>query len=186
MKRVLLIFLLLGLCYSFSFAQNFTPFQGRVNSEEINIRTGSTVNSEIICKEKKGTEVSVISEAYEWYKIQLPKNAPIFVNKTFLAAAAAVNEKTTPALNPPPLNSQPQPQLAKVLKNNVNIRVGPGEKNSIIGKLTQGQVVTVINITGEWAQITPVQNSFGWVNKKFVDRIPVPENPKIKTTAKKN
>ncbi|MDD5653947.1 MAG: SH3 domain-containing protein [Candidatus Omnitrophica bacterium] len=186
MKKTLLTSLLLGLFFNFSFAQNFTPFQGRINSEEINVRTGSTVNSEIICKEKKGAEISVVSEAYEWYKVQLPKNAPIFVNKTFLAAAVNTNEKTTPALNPPPLNSQPQPQLAKVLKDNVNIRLGPNEKSSIIGKLAQGQAVTVINITGDWAQIIPVQNSFGWVNKKFVDRIPTVETPKTKTTAKKN
>ncbi|MDD5594890.1 MAG: SH3 domain-containing protein [Candidatus Omnitrophica bacterium] len=174
-KRILLIFFYLVLFFNLSFAENFTPFQGRINAQGINIRCSSTINSEVISKANKGEQVSVVSQAYEWYKVQLPKNAAIFVNKDFLAP---VNEKTTPALTSPPLNGQPQPQLAKVIKDNVNIRLSASEKSSIIGKLSLNQAVTVLNITGGWAQILPVTNSYGWVNKKFVDRIPEPEKKK--------
>lgn len=167
-KRALLISFLLWLPFSFAFAQNFTPFQGKINADDINIRTSSTINAQVICKARKGTQVFVVSQAYEWYKVQLPKNAAIFVNKIFLAP---VSEKPASALTSAPLNNQPQPQSAKVIKDNVNVRLSASEKSSIIGKLNLDQAVTVLNITGDWAQILPVENSYGWVNQKFVDKI---------------
>ncbi len=167
-NRILLIFCCLALFFSSAFAKNFTPFQGKINAESINIRCSSTINAEVISKANKGEEVAVVSQAFEWYKIQLPKNAAIFVKKEFLVP---LNEKSTSAITTAPLNP-PEPLAAKVQKDNVNIRLSPSEKSTIIGRLNQNQVVTIISTTGDWAKILPVSNSYGWVNKKFVDKVP--------------
>jgi len=125
-------------------------FQGRINAHNINVRSDSTVNSKIICAVNKGEPVEVVRESYEWYKIILPKAAPSFIKKDLVAL---IDEKT-----------------AKVLKDNVNIRLQPNESSAILGKAGKNEVINIAEDNGEWYKIEPLNNSFGWVNKKFVDK----------------
>lgn len=138
------------------FAQNsseskiFTSFQGEVNANNTNVRTDSTVNSKIICNLTKGSYVDVLWELYDWYKIRLPKAAPSFIKKSL---AELIDEKT-----------------AKVLKDNVNVRLGPSEASSIIGKANKDEILNVFGEKVDWYKIEPVNNSFGWIHKKFVNK----------------
>ena len=125
-------------------------FQGEINANNINIRSDSTVGSKIICIANKGEPVEVIRESYGWYKIRLPKTAPSFIKKNLVGL---VDEKT-----------------AKVIKDNVNIRLRPDESSPILGKADKNEVINILEEREEWYKIEPLNNSFGWVNKKFVDK----------------
>lgn len=131
-----------------SFAQEAFPFQGRINSNNINIRSDSTISSEAICAINKGEPVEVVSGFYEWYKIKLPKNAPSFIKKDFVEP---IDEKT-----------------AKISGNIVNVRLKPGNSSPILGKVKENEIVSILGKNGDWYRIEPVDNSFGWINKKFV------------------
>ena len=124
------------------------PFQGEIKSDEANVRADSTITSEVLCGLTRGEPVEVIGEAFEWYKIKLPKKAPSFIKKTLVAP---IDDKTI-----------------KVLKNNVNIRVGPSELTAIVGRTNKDETLSVLASQGEWFKITPSQHSVGWINKKFV------------------
>ncbi len=125
-------------------------FQGEINANNINIRSDSRVGSKIICITNNGEPVEVIKESYGWYKIRLPKTAPSFIKKNLVGL---VDEKT-----------------AKVIKDNVNIRLNPSESSPILGKADKNEVINIVEERGEWYKIEPLNNSFGWVNKKFVDK----------------
>ena len=125
-------------------------FQGEINANNINIRSDSRVGSKIICIANNGEPVEVIKESYGWYKIRLPKTAPSFIKKNLVGL---VDEKT-----------------AKVIKDNVNIRLRPDESSPILGKADKNEVINIVEEKGEWYKIEPLNNSFGWVNKKFVDK----------------
>jgi hypothetical protein len=56
-------------------AEEDFPFIGIVNEDGINIRSDSTVSSAIIGQAEKGNEVTVIRQAYDWYKIRFPLGA---------------------------------------------------------------------------------------------------------------
>jgi len=127
-------------------------FGGEINANNINIRSDSTVGSKIICIINKGEPVEVIRESYEWYKIKLPKTAPSFIKKNLVGL---IDEKT-----------------AKVIKDNVNIRLGPDESSPILGKADKNEAINILEERGEWYKIEPLNNSFGWVNKKFVNPAP--------------
>jgi len=129
------------------FAQNF---KGEINANNINIRSDSTVSSKIICIANKGEPVEVIRESYEWYKIRLPKTAPSFIKKSLVGL---IDEKT-----------------AKVIKDNVNIRLSPSKSSPILGKADKNEVINILEERGEWYKIEPLNSSFGWVHKKFVNR----------------
>jgi uncharacterized protein YgiM (DUF1202 family) len=127
-------------------------FQGEINANNINIRSDSTINAKIICIANKGEPVKVIRESYEWYKIRLPKTAPSFIKKSLVGL---IDEKT-----------------AKVIKDNVNIRLNANESSPILGKADKNEVINIIEERGEWYKIEPLANSFGWVHKKFVNLAP--------------
>jgi len=134
------------------FAQEHNSFQGRVNTDNINIRCDSTVSSEIIYKVNKNERLEIISESYDWYKIRLPKSAPSFIKKDLVSP---IDEKS-----------------AKAIKDNVNIRIKADESSSIVGKAQKNEVVSILRDRGDWYKIEPVNNSFGWIYKKFIDKLP--------------
>jgi uncharacterized protein YgiM (DUF1202 family) len=154
-------------------AQESQPFQAEVISDNINIRANSTVNSEVICAVNKGAQLEVVSELYDWYKIRLPKKAPAYIKKSLLEC---INYQ----VNNPPTNitpSEPSKQClnAKVIKENVNIRLKPTESSAILGQADKNEVVTVLEDKGEWFRIEPTNSSFGWIHKKFINALGVPK-----------
>lgn len=99
--------------------------------------------------------MEVAAERYDWYKIKLPKNAPVFVKKDLVSL---VDEKIDTT-------------VAKALKDNVNIRLRPDETSPILGKINKDEVINILEDTRSWYKIGPADSSFGWIHKKFVDKI---------------
>lgn len=136
-------------------AQENIPFLGEVNTNAINLRTDSTTSAPLICQVNKGTQLEVILELYDWYKIRLPKEAPSFVKKNL---TVVLDEKTV-----------------KVAAERVNIRLAPSQSSPILGKANKDQIINILEDKGEWYKIEPIKNSFGWINKKFITKVVIPE-----------
>ena len=155
--------ILLMVCFSLPgvvTADTSGAFTGQINASGINVRVDATVGAEVICTLAKGDLVEVIREAYGWYKIRLPKEAPSYIKKELLECNN-VN---------PDFGAQSGKCLsAKVIKDRVNIRLAPAESAWILGKVDKATVVNIISDQGGWYKIHPVYQSYGWVNKKFVN-----------------
>jgi len=145
-------------------AAAFSSFIGRINSDNINVRVNATVGSEIVCTFSKDESIEVISEAYDWYKIRLPKKAPSYVKKNLVEC---INTNT--------ISSFPNCISAKVIKNRINIRLGPSESTWILGKADKLTIVNILAEDNGWYKIQPIYNSYGWVNKKFISKNLVPK-----------
>ncbi len=146
-------------------AFGFEPFQGKVIEDNINVRSDSTVLSALICNLSKPDQIEVIAQSYDWYKIRLPHNAPSFIKNDLLSN---IDERT-----------------AKVLNDRVNIRLAPDKSAPIVGQVNKGEVVNIILRQGEWARIVPVNNSFGWIHKRFVVKCdPVASEPSLDAAVK--
>jgi len=160
--KSMLIFLVF--CFSFSgtaFADTSSVFTGQINGNGINVRVDATVGAELICTLAKGELVEVVREVYDWYRIRLPKEAPSYIKKNLLEC----ND-----VNPDFATQSGKCLSAKVIKDRVNIRLGPSESTWILGKIDKGTVVNVIADEKGWYKIHPVHQSYGWVNKKFVNK----------------
>ena len=147
-RKISLLALLILFSFDISSAQELLPFQGEINADNINVRSDATVSSEIICTLKKDDRVEVVSLFYEWYKIRLPKSTPSFIKKNLV--------------------SNSDGKTAIVAKDNVNIRLHPNESCPIIGKASKNQIINILADKGDWYRIEPIDNSFGWVHKKFI------------------
>jgi uncharacterized protein YgiM (DUF1202 family) len=147
LRLIILSALLQMLSLSFCLAQETEFLQGEINEDNVNVRADSTVNARTVCNLNKGALVSVVRESYGWYKIQLPKSGPAYINKDFLLVGG---------------------DCGRVLKNNVNIRLEPNTSSAILGKANAGDIVTILSKSADWYKIEPTDNSSGWINKMFV------------------
>jgi len=142
-------------------AEDFAAFSGQTSAADINVRVDSTVGAEVICVLAKGEVVEVVREAYDWYKIRLPKTAPAYIKKELLECLAI----------PADLAVSPQKCLsAQVIKERVNVRLKPTETSWILGKIAKSTVVNIVADEGDWYKIQPVYQCYGWVNKKFINK----------------
>jgi len=162
--KIKTLFLLVTLCFAvFSSLYAETPevFTGQINASGINVRVDATVGAEIVCNLPKGELVEVVREAYDWYKIRLPKEAPSYIRKDLLECNN---------VSPDFAAGSGKCSSAKVIKDRVNIRLRPSESSWILGKIDKSTVVNVIAEESGWYKIHPVYQSYGWVNKKFVSK----------------
>lgn len=61
------------------------------------------------------------------------------------------------------------PLLAEaVATGNVNVRSGPGTSYSRIGKLKKAQIISVVSVSGDWAEIVMPQDRKGYVHKAYI------------------
>ena len=160
--KSVIIFLLV--CFNFLgivFADTFDAFTGQINAVGINVRVDSSVSAEVICTLAKGELVEVVWGAYDWYKIRLPKEAPAYIKKDLLECNDVKAEFAA---------QSGECLSAKVIKDKVNVRLKPSEVSWILGKVDKATVVNVIVEEEGWYKIHPVYQSYGWVNKKFVDK----------------
>lgn len=136
-------------------------FRGRVIEDNVNVRADSTVSSQGICTVNKGVKLDIMRDSYDWYKIRLPASSSVFVRQDMLECVqfSDINKGCT---------------KAKVIKERVNARLNPDETAHIVGKLNRDESVTVVNEAKGWFRIRPTQNCFGWINKKFVEKISEP------------
>jgi uncharacterized protein YgiM (DUF1202 family) len=163
-KSTFSIALWLTVCFSLPgtvFADTFGVFTGQINASGINVRVDARVGAEVICTLAKGELVEVIWEVYDWYKIRLPREAPSYIKNNLLECNN---------VNADFASSSGKCLSAKVIKDRVNIRLGPTESAWILGKVDKATVVNVIADEGGWYKIHPVYQSYGWVNKKFVNK----------------
>lgn len=159
-------------------AATFTAFSGQVNADKINVRVDATVGSAVACSLDKGALVEVVAEAYDWYKIRLPKEAASYINKNLVEC---INTESVSAAT----NTPAKCLNAKVIKERINVRQGPSEATWILGKADKLTVINILGQEGDWYKIQPIYQSYGWINKKFVNKeIILPPKETLSSPAK--
>lgn len=154
------IFFMVSLIFTAAvLAAAFTSFSGQINADNINTRVDATAGSAVICSLPEGELVEVVSEAYDWYKIRLPKEAPSYVKQDLVEC-----------INSDPVTNPKSCLSAKVIKDRINIRLSPSESTWVLGKADKLTVVNILAQKNGWYKIQPIYQSYGWVNKKFVSK----------------
>ncbi|MBI5800344.1 MAG: SH3 domain-containing protein [Verrucomicrobia bacterium] len=158
-----LCFFAAALCLSVAGA--FAADEAVVKAARINVRGQPTTGSEIVTQLKQGEKITVMEEIVhpkpakgepaKWLRIALPSNTPVWVSTHFLTNGAVA-----------------VPRL--------NIRSGPGENFSVIGRVPKGTVVKELRRNGDWLEIEAPANSFAYIAADLVIRdaaAPAPAPP---------
>jgi uncharacterized protein YgiM (DUF1202 family) len=126
-----------------------------VNRARVNVRGGPSLVSEVITQLQKGDQVTVLDEIpvekpkpgepARWAVIKLPPNTPVWVFTDFLA------QKT-------------------VKVKRLNLRGGPGENFSVVGRLEKGEQVKEIRSVDNWMEIEAPATARAYVDISYLDR----------------
>lgn len=118
---------------------SLVPGPATVNATRVMLRARSTIMGERLGRFDKGDTVIVLEQVEnkwakgadpkQWARIQLPAGTPVWVFAQFIGSDGTVTA------------------------NRVNLRGGPGENYSILGRLPKGSTVKTVQTKGEWMQI---------------------------------
>ena len=135
------------------------PEPGVSKQDHVNVRGQATLKSEVVARLEKGQPVTILEEIVlrkpapdepsRWYRIALPTNVAVWVHSLFIDAE-------TMAVKP----------------RRLNLRGGPGENYSVLGRIERGATVKKLDAKGLWLKIEPPTNSYGFVAAHLVERTP--------------
>jgi hypothetical protein len=144
-----------------------------VKKNRVNVRAKAVPTSEVITQLKKGETVIVLEEITPkkrkrgepatWAKIQLPPNTPVWVYGPYVET----NNHT-------------------VNIKRLNLRAGPGENFSVIGRLERGTEVKEIRTDGNWMEIEAPTNAFAFVAAEMLEKTAAPVPPATELAANTN
>jgi uncharacterized protein YgiM (DUF1202 family) len=151
----------------------YHPEPAVAKQANVNIRGQALFTSEIVGRLKKGDSVTILEEITlkkakqdepsRWYRIVLPPSVGAWVHSSFVDAGA-------------------------VKATRLNLRGGPGEEYSILGRIEKGTPVKQIETKGDWIRIEAPTNAHGFVAAHLLEKTPmaiaiVPEVPKTNEVA---
>jgi len=141
-------------------AKPLTPGPAVVKEKNVNVRGQAAINSEVIAHLKRGDHVQVLEEVTlkhaktdepsRWAKIALPTNSAAWANATFLDANGAVTARK------------------------LNLRSGPGENYSVIGRVQKGATLKEIERKGDWIHVEPPGDSYAFVAAHLISNEAAP------------
>ena len=165
----------------------YTQTTGTVTSDNVKVRSTASTTASQVSSLKNGDSVDIVDEAtdssgYVWYKIYVNKNEFGYVRSDLVSKAGgsssttiATNTSTTTTTSLPETTATAVEQKsATVISDSVNVRKGAGTGYDSVGKVKNGDTVT---ITGEangtdgktWYQVTFGDNSTtGYIRSDLV------------------
>lgn len=160
-----LVTLVLCLAASLAMAQETAT----VKASRVNVRGQATLNSEVVTQLREGESIKVLEqitlekpgpgEPAVWAKIALPANTPVWVSAQFV-------------------------KEGEVSGTRLNIRSGPGENYSIIGRIDKGAKVQTIRTVDDWMEIVAPEGTYAFVSVDLLDIKGSPEVAKTETKPK--
>ena len=143
-----------------------TPGPAVAKEKNVNVRGQAAINSEIVTHLKRGDLVTVLDEVTlkksktdepaKWAKIALPAGSVVWVNTIFI-----------------------KPDTKAVIPRRLNVRSGPGENYSILGRIERGTVVREVETKGEWMKIEAPTNSYAFVAAHLLSTDPADLGPAL-------
>ena len=146
-------------------ASPLTPGPAVAREKNVNVRGQAAINSEIVTHLKRGDVVTVLEEISlkkaktdepgRWAKIALPAGSVVWVNSQFLNSEKAVVPKR------------------------LNVRSGPGENYSVLGRIDRGTVVKTVETKGDWTKIEAPAGSYAFVAAHLLSTDPADLGPAL-------
>ena len=127
---------------------------GTVNTNELNLRDGASLSSNIITKLNKNETLNIIEETGDWYKVSY-KNYTGYVSKQYLDKNEDTNQNNREN------NTSIEDGDGKILSA-ATVYALPLLNSTQIGTLEQGKNVTIISKVGNWRYVQ-TNEIIGWI-----------------------
>ena len=150
-----------------------TAQETAVTTDALNLRSGAGTDYHVKTVLSKGTTVTVLDNSdANWVKVRTADGTEGYCSKAYLDMMNSSAQQSPAPPQQPEHNESAQnsTQLQAVLiGSDVNLRSGAGVGYSVIGSLSLGQCVTVIdNSDANWAKIRTESGQEGYCSKEFL------------------
>jgi SH3-like domain-containing protein len=147
-------------------AKPLSPGPAVATEKNVNLRGQAAINSEIVTRIRRGELVDVLEEVTlknpktdepgRWAKVALPAGSVVWVNALFI-------DPSTKAVKP----------------KRLNVRSGPGENFSVLGRIEKGYVVKEMETKGDWIKIEAPTNSYAFIAAHLLSTDPALLGPAL-------
>ncbi|HSQ89703.1 C40 family peptidase [Romboutsia sp.] len=137
--------------------QSYAQEVGTVTASALNVRSGASIENARITKVYKGNKVEILSSSNGWYNIKLNNEQKGWVSSKYIKEGSSSRN-----------DSQVSQGTAKVKASSLNIRKGPSTSYSKIGSLSNGQIVDILEKSGDWTKIKTSGALTGWVSNTYL------------------
>jgi uncharacterized protein YraI len=127
-----------------------------VTGDRVNVRGRPSLVGEVVTQLNRGEQVAVLEvipvtnpqpgEPARWMRIRLPANTPVWVFAPYI---------------------DPDERTSKVSR--LNLRAGPGENFSVLGRIERGTPVREIRVVNNWMEIEAVETAHAFVAADFLE-----------------
>ena len=149
MQKRFFICIIIFLSTAHAYADQAMPFLAEVKVENVNLRAGQSTNFENLERLTKGEQLVVVDKSFSWYKVKLPLTAKAFVSSSLVNMVRG--------------------EVGEIKGNRVNVRAQPKLDATVLGQLSKGTLVRVVEIIdGGWYRIDPPDQTYGWLLAEYV------------------
>lgn len=149
-------------------SSNDSSFKATVTASVLNVRSGPSTNDIVISKINTGTEVEVLEESNGWYKVKLKNGQVGWASAQYLSTNSTSDNQEN-SNDQQDFSNEVNISKTGIVKADVlNIRSNPGTNNSIIGKLYNGESITVLSEQNNWYKIKKSNGQTGWVSAQYI------------------
>ncbi|MBO7748903.1 N-acetylmuramoyl-L-alanine amidase [Paenibacillus sp. MWE-103] len=149
-------------------ATNKFPYQAKVGTAVLNIRSEPSLQASVVGQLKSGDVVTVTEEDDDGW-VQVKRNKLSGYAAGYLLNKSSGGQAASSAPTGGKVGTSPG-SLAVVTADSLRIRSGPGTGYKTIGSLKQGDQVTVTGSQSDWLKIRTPGQVNGWVSKDYVDK----------------
>ncbi len=143
---------------------------GTITGSVVNIRSGPGTNYTKVGAITKGAQVEVIKQAGDWCEIRFAGNKTGWVSSSLISVKATSQSQpvvsTTSSSTVSATGSGTT--TVEVTGTTVNLRQGPGTSYKVVGKVSKGTVLTVVDKSGDWYKITGQGIPVGYISSSLV------------------
>lgn len=140
---------------------------GTITGEQINIRSESSTDAEIIGTATKGTELTVLFQENGWTQVQYNQQVGWVSSKFVEVTAGSVQEAPTTVTTEN--NNAASVQTISIRTEGTRIRTGPSTNEKVVMTATKGQNFSYLGTEGDWYHVKADNGTEGYVANWLVD-----------------
>ena len=131
----------------------------------LNVRSGAGTSYSVIGSLSNGAKVEIVETSGSWYKIKYGSGYG-YVSKDYVTVSSTSNSDSSSSSNNNTSTTTTQTGTVKV-NGALNVRSGAGTSYSVIGSLSNGAKVEIVETSGSWYKIK-YGSGYGYVSKDYV------------------
>lgn len=145
-------------------------------TDNLNMRTGSSVKHKRVTMIPRGKEVSYLAKKGSWYKVKYGSKKGYVSSKYLKKVSAKTSAKASVKAPSTPKASSSTNTTSYSTKANLNLRNGASTKYKTLTRIPKGKTVKMIAYGSSWSKVSYGSRT-GYVSSKYL-------NKTVKTSAK--